>query len=474
MEYKLQPYDWQLKAIDMSYKLNDMALLADMGTGKTGAMVNILRTKYTEDVRKTLVLSPLVTLYNWKNEFNVHSYIHEDDVLVVHGTSAKKLKILEKGLDKRPNRIVLMNYEGMISKNIFAFIREWKPEILVLDESHYVKSHKSKRSKNVYLVAKDCDHRFIMTGTPMTNSIADIFMQYKILDNGETFGTQYYPFESEYMYDANQAWSHSHNHFRKMVAREDKLDDLHNKIYAKAIRVTKDETLDLPPLVQSTYPVDLSPKQKKYYKELQRDLVSYVSEKGKEGAVVAQTAMAKALRLQQIVTGFVKTDENEIIEIEDNPRLKACAELVENLYKKHKIILWCSFKHNYKQLGNMLTKMEIDHGFITGDQDITEKRETMNKFNDDDDFRVIVCNRKAGGIGVNLVAASYSIVYSRNFSLEEELQSRDRNYRGGSEIHDTIYKIDLTAKDTIDEQITSALQAKKSIADKVIEIATEI
>src|SRR5690606_17620647 len=125
-------------------------------------------------------------------------------------------------------------------------------------------------------------------------------------------------------------------------------------------------------------------------------------------------------------------DAGEIIEIQDNPRLHALEELISALHEQHKVIVWCSFRQDYKIIGRMLSRLKVKHVFITGDMSLDEKRESMDSFNNDTETRVVVANRRAGGIRVNLVAADYSIVYSRNFSLEEELQSNDRNYRGGS------------------------------------------
>jgi SNF2 family DNA or RNA helicase len=448
-----------------------MALLADMGTGKTGAAVNILRIKYGENKRvmKTIILSPLVTLFNWKDEFFKHSYIDNNLVHPIYGTTAQKLKKFERAMKDDENCIIIVNYEAMIAPKFLEAVKKWNPEIMLLDEAHYCKSHKSKRSKAIYDLSVGCKHRYIMTGTPMTNNVTDLFMQYKILDGGETFGNNFYVFQRTYMRDANAAWSHMQKHFPKWVAREDKMEEINAKVYSKAIRVTKDETLDLPPLINETYKVPLSPKQKKYYDNMERDFLTFVEEGEKKGIAVAQLAVTKALKLQQIVTGFITDDDGELIEIKDNPRLKAVEELVSALHEQHKVILWCSFIHNYKQLGELMTKMKIKHKFITGAMNLKEKRDAMESFNNDDETRVIICNRKAGGIGINLVSASYSIVYSRNFSLEEELQSRDRNYRGGSEIHDRIVRINLCAEDTTDERITEALINKKKVSDNILE-----
>jgi SNF2 family DNA or RNA helicase len=99
---------------------------------------------------------------------------------------------------------------------------------------------------------------------------------------------------------------------------------------------------------------------------------------------------------------------------------------------------------------------------------VKEKQESMDRFQKDNDCRVMIANRKAGGIGVNLTAASYSIVYSRNFSLSDELQSEARNFRSGSEIHEKITKIDLAAKDTIDIRVLESLSNKEFTSEQII------
>lgn len=469
MDFKVKPYDWQLVAIENSDKWKDMAIFADMGTGKSGAMVNILRRRFMEAqrVRRTLILSPLVTLYNWKNEFDIHSNIPQDRIHVIHGDSKAKLKKFEKAVSHNNQCILITNYEALTSKTVLPVLQAWAPEILVLDESHMCKNHKTTRSKNALLLALKADHRYIMTGTPMTNKAHDLYMQFKILDNGETLGNSFYAFQQYYMYDENARWAHKDNHFPKWVLRPDKEEELNKKIYSKGIRVLKSECLDLPPLINEVYPVPLSRSQEKYYKQMERDLVAFLEE-GKEGTAVAQTAMTKALRLMQIVTGHVKTDAGEIIEIEDNPRLHALEELISALHEQHKVIVWCSFRQDYKIIGRMLSRLKVKHVFITGDMSLDQKRESMDSFNNDTETRVVVANRRAGGIGVNLVAADYSIVYSRNFSLEEELQSNDRNYRGGSQIHEKIVRINLCATGTIDEAATRALMEKKMTSDRVL------
>jgi SNF2 family DNA or RNA helicase len=454
--------------------MDNYALLAEMGTGKSGAMVNILRQRYAQydRVLRTLIVAPQVTLFNWLDEIEKHSYIKRENIIILHKQgSAGKLKQLDRELLSGINRdkIIVVNYEALIADKLLKVINDWGPEVMVLDESHYVKSHKTKRSKKIHSLSRQCKHRYIMTGTPILNNITDIFMQYKILDGGETFGDSYFVFQKKYMRDENEAWKGRSGYFPKWVPRAEKYDELQSKIYTKATRILKDECLDLPPLIRKTLTIEMSPKQRTHYKEMQRDFLTYVNSE----AVVAELAVTKALRLQQIVTGFVQTEKGQVLEIPDNPRLNAVKELLQSLHENHKVILWCSFRHNYKQLSKVCEELGIEHVFLTGEQSLEEKRDAMAMFNNDRSCRVVIANRRAGGIGVNLVAADYSIVYSRNFNLSDELQSEARNHRGGSQIHERIVKIDLCAKDTIDEAVTIALQNKQDISNRIIDLVKE-
>jgi SNF2 family DNA or RNA helicase len=455
-----------------------MALFAEMGTGKTGATINILRHKYYEHGRqlKTLIFSPLVTLFNWQDEILKHSYVKQRDTIVLHkGGSAGKLKTFQKEVGTFPNKIVIINYEAMLSDKLFEALKAWGPEVVVCDEAHYCKNHKAKRSKKVALLADQALHRYILTGTPILNNIADLFMQYRILDGGETFGKSFTVFQRKYMEDENAVWKAraQGNYFPKWVARPEKYPELQDKIYSKAIRVLKKDCLDLPPMIKKVLKVELSKAQQKYYDEMMRDFVTFVKEQEKSGVVVAQLAITKALRLQQIVTGFVQTDEGDVIEIKENPRLNATKELLTGLHENHKVIIWCSFRHNYKQLAKLCDDLKIEYVSLTGEQNLEQKRDAMERFETDEQVRVVIANRRAGGIGVNLVAADYSIVYSRNFSLEEELQSEARNYRGGSQQHERIVKIDLCAMGTIDERVVEALHNKQNVSERVIDLAKE-
>jgi SNF2 family DNA or RNA helicase len=307
----------------------------------------------------------------------------------------------------------------------------------------------------------------------------DIYGIFKVVDLGETFGTNQYVFQAKYMVDANAAWKNKSNYFPKLINNPKTFEELNRLIYKKSLRKTTAECIDLPDLIEITHQLDFGKDQKKAYTELKRDYLTFVETSRQEGvseSVTANLAVTKALRMLQVASGFVQTDEGEVHEFKDVPKLDYAKELLEEIVVDgdNKCIVWCCFKHNYKMISRVCDELKIPHVFLTGEQSTTEKREAEQAFNNDPSVKVIIANRSAGGVGVNLKAASHSIIYSRNFSLIDELQSMARNYRGGSkDLHEKIIKIDLVTKESIELQVLESLRNKEDVSKKVIDIVKE-
>lgn len=480
MDFKVEPWKHQLDAIEKSFHHRDFALLWDPGTGKTGTAINILRGRYATNKRvmRTLILAPLVVLQNWKKEFGLHSKIDSKLIFIPEGVGAKRVEAIKKALYSESlfeyceSKIVIMNYDAIINKDISKILKLWKPEILVCDESHRCKNFKSKRAQAVAELADKALHRYILTGTPILNSSEDIFMQYRILDGGETFGVNPYAFRAMFFEDVNAGWSSKPGYFPKYVPKPHTYELFNQRIYQKATRARKEECLDLPEFVRTERFVELGKEQKRMYEDMRDEYITFIEDleaKGEPKTVIANLAITKSLRLQQILTGFAKDDEGTVHKIEDNPRLKVLEEVLEDLVEGgHKVIVWAVFKENYKQIAELLTKMKINFVELHGDISNKDKQENMNTFRTDAGCKVILANQASGGIGVNLVEASYAVYFSRGFSLEQDLQSEARNYRGGSEIHQKITRIDLVTQNTIDELVLEALRNKLNIAEKVL------
>lgn len=444
--------------------------------GKTKVLIDILRLRYAQEKRilKTVIFSPIVTLPNWKNEFGIHSKVPERNVFVLN-KSSKRMKDFKKA--KIHNNIIVVNYESLGSSKFLEELFEFSPEIIVCDEMHILKNPKSKRAKSLIKLSDRAEFRYGLTGTPILNSPMDIFMQWRFLDKGEEFGKSFFKFRAEFFQDANAAWSHSQSHFPKWEPIPSKFPLLQEKIAKKSVRVLKKDCLDLPPLIKEIIPLEMDKTQAKAYKEMHESFITFVKDKeqdGKTKAVVAQLALTKALRLQQICSGFVVTDEDETIRLDKNVKLDWVEQYLPDMCKTSKVIIWTAFKEDILMLGELCDKLKIKFGTIEGGQNMELRQECIDDFNNmDSDTMVIIANRSAGGIGINLVSSDTSIVFSRNFKLGDELQSEARNHRGGSQIHKNILQINLCINETIDFYVTEALSNKQDISKKIIDLVRE-
>jgi SNF2 family DNA or RNA helicase len=176
----------------------------------------------------------------------------------------------------------------------------------------------------------------------------------------------------------------------------------------------------------------------------------------------------------QIVSGFLPLGEDNgregrIERFDGIPRLDALSSLLEAIAEPHKVIVWAVFRADYEAIRGVAKALGYDHVEINGEISAKEKDEAVHRFNHDPSCRLLLGHPASGGVGVNLTAASYSIYYSRNFSLENDIQSEARNYRGGSEVHEKITRYDLIAKGTIDELIARRLAEKQVISQKVLQ-----
>lgn len=475
--YLIQPWKHQLDIIERAMDLPEYAIFADMGTGKTATAINILRHKFIKHKRimRTMIFCPPVVRRQWAGEFDAHSKV-SDMVRVLEGAGKKRLKMFRQQAwesmegplyDMPKTGIFITNYESLLMKGLFSEFKRWKPEILIFDESHMVKNHKAKRTRLAIELADRAKYKYILTGTPILNSPADIWAQFRILDGGATFDKNFYAFRAKYFHDRN-AGMPPQKYFPDWRPRPGIEDQFNHRIYAKASRVMKADCLDLPPYVRQVREVEMTPEQRRFYNEMKKHLVAYLNDK----ACVATIAVVKGLRLQQIVSGFFSDDEGEVERFEPNPRIKALQELVEEIAPTGaKIIVWACFKENYTAIAKALEGYKL--GFIHGGMTDKERQEYIESFQNGD-TQIMVANQQAGGVGVNLTSASYAIYYSRNFSLEADLQSEARNYRGGSDIHERVTRIDLVCPDTIDQVVLDALKNKENLANNILSIKDKL
>lgn len=461
----------QVEAIELGKKTPDIALLMDMGVGKTRTALEVLRYRMNENkkILRTLIIGPSAVLENWKNEIAKYTKIPLDKVFVLNQSLAQRTNLY---LKCPSDSIFITNFEAFANVTFAREVMAKPPEFLILDESHRVKGISAQRTKALIKISDMMGNlplhfRMILTGTPVLNSEMDLFSQYRILDGGKRLGTNYFQFRAKYFEDKNR-FMPKHAHFPKWVPKASTRDQLKSLISEISIHASKDECLDLPPLVRVTVPVMLSDEQKRAYEDMKKEFLVFVE----SGVSVAQLAITKALRMQQILSGFLKLEDGTIHRFVKNPRANALSDLIEDLAPNHKVIVWSLFHEDHAVVKKACQNARVNYAELTGL--IDDKQKEIDRFQNDDKCRVMIASQAAGGTGVNLTAANYMIYYSRGYSLEHDMQSEARAYRGGSERHASITRIDLIAENTIDVAVLKALQGKKDLSLDILALAKSL
>ncbi len=459
----------QKVAIKKALARHDFAFFFEMGAGKTRTTIETLSQRFQAERRilKTLIFTPPIVVPQFREEWFKYTGLKSRNVKILQGSAKKRLKEFSENINEP--RIFITNYEALSMKDLFQAFLDWAPECVVFDESQKIKSPTAQRSKladklaNPYDLAKKRPqakpYTYLLSGTPVLNSPMDLFQQYKVLDGGASFGNNFFAFRAKYFRDRNAAMP-AHKHFpdwRPMTLARDGVDaisEINKRLSETSMRVEKKDCMDLPPEITIPIKVGMSPEQTRLYAQMKADLITYMGSK----ACVATMALTKALRLMQIASGFVSVlgDDGQIeISLENTPKIDALKELLEEICAdpKNKVIVWSCWRKTYDDIGKACAALGLEFVEIHGAVSEPKKRDSIDAFRNNPNIRVLVGHPQSGGVGLNLVEAGYSIRYSRNFSLEQWLQSRARNHRGGSLEygHEKITHYELLTEGTIEE-----------------------
>jgi len=464
----LTPYPYQRRVIDRFKGENKVALLIRPGAGKTLIALFLLKHWYNLHgvILPTVIFAPPVVLEKWRREIAQCTKIPDAFVGVVMGTKNQRLKIL----DDKKKKIIIINYEATRSQDILIRLIGRGFKVVICDESHKFKSPKLKtpagkltQTGAIFNISSDSRYRIIMTGTPNPQPEA-IWSQYFFLDRGEVFHERFYHFKSEYFINRNANWD-SQKAYPDWQFIASKADKYRSNLAKYAATV---DEVELPDLVEDTIEIEPSPEMLKHYKNINKQLITWV-ENQEDNPMTVRNALTKVLRLNEILSGHVRLEDETVHMIEDNSTLDGLMELIDSLHGA-KVIVYTVYKPNYKLIADRLKKAKITYVEIHGGVSAKKKIENQDLFNDSD-YQVCINNPASGGIGIDLISAQYTIYYSMNESLIDYEQSRARNYRAGSiKVHKKITHYYLIHKGMITEKILYALKNKKNLADSLLDI----
>lgn len=461
---RVRPFSHQKKAFAIGITLPNVALLMEMGTGKTLTSIAIAGHRWKYDgLRRVLVVAPLSVVPVWPREFAEYAAFPVD-CRPLKGTSAEKAAALAAFPPPGDAlQVAVVNYES--TWRIEADLKRWLQgagrggSMIIADESQRIKSPGAAQSKAMHRLGAVASYRLILTGTPVTNSPVDFFSQYKFLQP-DIFGTSFTAFKARYC--DMMAFEGQNGAFKKIIGYRN-LNELVRKAHSIAFRVTKAEALDLPEETIQPRFVELDPRTMRLYNELRREAIAELE----NGIVTAQNVLTKLLRLSQLTGGFL-TDETGRTHSIGDEKMRAFEETLDDLLDAgKKVVVFARFIPEIRTICTALEKRGIQYRYITGEVDQSARGEAVQAFQTDPEVRVFVAQIQTAGLGITLTAADTAIFYSMDFSLANYDQAKARIHRVGQ--RNTVTHIHLIAAGTVDEKIFEALREKKNLADLVVD-----
>ena len=441
-------------------------------SGKTKVIIdNMTYLKQKGAITAAIVLAPKGVYRNWSTQ-EIPKHMPDEvkpHVLVwkADASAGYKKKLLEEieSYDGSDFPIMVFNIESLLSANgmatLKAFLKKHRGTVMgIIDESTCIKNHKAKRTKAALEIGSKCRVRRIATGSPITNSPLDLYSQFAFLDKQIIGCGSFYAFRNIFA-EIERITTRQGQSFDKILKYKN-LHLLSKRINDFSYRVTKKECLDLPEKVYVTRDVELTPEQKRLYKEMKNLSFTMLDDE----IMSVQVALTKLLRLHQILCGSFTTDDGQIQKIPNN-RIEALSEVLDET--SGKVIIWANYLQNIEDIKQLLTEKYGAESFVvyTGATGNDDRVEAIKQFqNANSPVRFFLGNVQTAGRGITLTAAQTVIYFSNNYSLEMRQQSEDRAHRVG-QVNNVTY-VDLVVRDSLDEKIIQALLAKRNIANEIL------
>lgn len=435
-----------------------------------------------------VVIAPNGVHRNWHSD-ELPKHLPHDVQPHTHSVCYQTDKVSTKYHQKELNRLfdlkgrsgypglswLSISYDGVATAKGFEFVwklMDCKYTLLIVDESHYVKTPKAEITRKLRNLTRIATYRRVMTGTPTDGNPFDLYSQIAICS--PKFWTKrgiytFTEFKNRYgiwRRELQPRFRHLGPPRNKKEERErtypvlvryQRIDELRDLIGQLGTRITKG-ILNLPEKLYTKRYVPMTREQRAAYKQMKEKAFTII----RGETCTTQVALATLMKLHQITSGFIKMDNGEIQTFPGkNPRIEAVRDIVETA--QGKVIVWATFTHNIDQLMDALQ----EHNPLRYDGSVSQEDKFIAKrrFQEDNDHKVIIINPLAGAEGLTLIQAKTSIYYSNNFRLIKRQQSEDRNHRIGQK-NEVLY-IDLIAEDSIDQKIVQALRNKFDIASQL-------
>lgn len=441
-------WDHQRRAVEFALSRKATLFHMGLGTGKSRCAISVARDT---GAKRTLILCPLSVVDAWRSQFDQFG----DGFRFVglgSGSVAKKVKAVKDAealADAFGDQlVVVINYESARCDPFasWATSRTW--DLLVMDEVHRIKSARGKTSRWVSRVAQQSSRRLALTGTPMPHSPLDVYAQFRSIDP-TIFGWSFVKFRKRFA--VMGGWG------GKQVTGFRNLDQLRERMSRVTFQADR-SVLDLPEAIHERRVVDLSPKARGLYADMDRDFSAQV----REGEITAANALVKLLRLQQLTSGrvTVDTDTDTMTVKVDDAKERAMVDLFTDLPADEPVVVFGKFSADLASVHAAAKAVGRESLELSG------KRRELQAWQAGA-APIIAVQIQAGGVGIDLTRAAYCIYASTGFSLGDFEQSLARCHRPGQDR--TVFYYHLVARDTVDERVYQALQDRKQVVEAVLD-----
>jgi superfamily II DNA or RNA helicase len=435
-EYQLAGFAWltRLAANNLGGILAD-----EMGLGKTVQTLAFLRAH--QGLGPALVVCPTSLVTNWENE--ARKFTPELKTIVLEGAdrAARFNSIADVDM-------VITSY-ALLRRDIDT-LREFNFSTAVLDEAQHIKNPETQNAQAAY--ALRATHRFVLTGTPMENSVRDLWSIMNFALPG---------------YLGNRA--DFRERYELPIARGSAPDvqrRLSRRLQPFLLRRRKrDVAKDLPEKIEQVVPCSLTSQQRAAYDALLREIQQGLGGSGKNVNAGAQRMkmLTGLLRLRQVCCDLrlVGIDKEET-----SAKLDLLDELLEEAIDgEHRVLVFSQFVSMLHLIRERLEKLEIPFCYLDGSS--KQRQEIVDRFQSDSAIPVFLISLKAGGVGLNLSAADTVIHFDPWWNPAVEAQATDRAHRIGQTRVVTSYK--LITRDTVEEKILRLQEKKRAAIDAAID-----
>lgn len=438
----------QREAVEKVFPSRVGALFMEMGTGKTRTAIEVVGRR-AHKIDKVIWFCPVSLKETIYREIRKHTDC-EDIYVFDQKTKSKTLP---------EARWYVVGIESMSSSNrVVAAVNALvtADSAVILDESSYIKGHRAMRTERITFISERAKYRLILTGTPLSQGVVDLFAQMRFLSPSILGYSSFYSFAANHLEYSEK--------FPGLIVRAHNVPHLAAKIQPYVYQVTKKECLDLPAKTYEARYFRMSDEQRCWYATAKEEILDDVEE------FDSITIFRLFTALQEIVSGFW----NRKGELKEFPseRPSILTETIREIPADEKVIVFAKFQYDVRQIKAAL---ELEYGpgcvsLFTGELTERQRESELQRFRSD--ARFFVATQSSGGHGLTLNEAHYVVFYNNGFKYAERLQAEDRCHRIGQE-HPVTY-IDICCTRSIDDRIDDALTKKgnavsqfKNAVDKV-------